>query len=232
VDVSKALVVTVKRGNEDVRAWSTIWYSVASDGTEWHNGLTQVHLTGRIAERVAALSLHHYDMSFCERILKEHHPKFVQDYNDVSLALWIAVLTKFMSCFQSSKARARLDPRNVYGSNPTALQHFELLLALRNKHIVHDENSHYEAAAFAWLEPSGDVRQVGPMLSVARIDPELVAAMRLLVAHAQDYIHVAMEDAGQALLEEVQAMTSEERTSLPKGVWFDLPTEDDIKKTR
>jgi hypothetical protein len=70
------------------------------------------------------------------------------------------------------------------------------------------------------------------MLSVARIDPELVAVMRLLVAHAQDYIHVAMEDAGQALLEEVQAMTSEERTSLPKGVWFDLPTEDDIKTTR
>jgi hypothetical protein len=66
----------------------------------------------------------------------------------------LETLTKFMSCFQSSKARPRLDPRNVYGSNPTALQHFELLMALRNKHIVHDENSHYEAAAFAWLEPS------------------------------------------------------------------------------
>jgi hypothetical protein len=232
-DVSNAGPVgTVKRGDKDVRSWSTIWYSLASDGTGWHNGLHTGYLTGPIAARVAALSLHHFDISFCQRILKEHQLKFVNEYSDVSLALWIAVLTKFMSCFQHSKARPRLDPQKVYGTNPTAMQDFELLMALRNKHVVHDENSHYNAAAFAWLETNGDVREVGPMLIVARIDPTLVTTMCNLVAHAQDYINIAMADAGRELLAQVQAMTPEERMALPTGVYFALPTEDDIKQTR
>jgi hypothetical protein len=231
-DISKAVVLTVKQGDKDVRAWSTFWYSIASDGTDWHDALKQAQLTGHKARRVAALSLDHFDISFCDRLLEEHHHKFVQDYSDLSLALWIAVVTKFMSCFKTSKARPPLDPQKVFGSNSTALQNFNLLMALRDKHVVHDENSHYEAKAFVWLEPNGDVRQVGPMIAVARIDPALVVAMRKLVNAAQDHIHVAMEDAGKALLAEVQAMSPEERATLPKGIWFAIPTADDIKKTR
>jgi hypothetical protein len=120
----------------------------------------------------------------------------------------------------------------VYGANSAALQDFALLTSLRNKHVVHDENSHYNAAAFAWLKSTGDVQGVGPMICVARIDPTLVAKMCNLVALAQNYIHIAMEDAGKALLAQVQAMTPDERATLPKEVYFVLPTEDDIHKTR
>jgi hypothetical protein len=231
-DISEAVTVTVKQGDKDVRAWSTTWYSLSSDGADLHDALKPVQLTGHIGQRVAALSLHHFDFNFCDRLLEEHHNEFVQDYSDLSLALWIAVVTKFISCFQIAKARPPLDPRKVYGSNSTAFQNYELLMALRNKHVVHDENSHYQAIAFAWLEPNGDVREVGPMIAVARIDPELVIAMRSLVKAAQDYIHVAMEDAGKAPLAAVQAMSPEERAALPKGISFALPTADDIKKTR
>jgi hypothetical protein len=230
-DLSNALTTTVKRGDKEVRAWSVIWYSLVSDGVAADDGRA-AHLWGPIAARVASLSLHHFDISFCERVLKEHHPKFVKKYSDLSLALWIAVLTKFMSCFRDSKARPRLDPKKVFGANSVSLQQFELLMALRNKHVVHDENSHYEAAAFAWLEPNGDVRSVGPMLSVARIDPELVTAMRSLVEQAQGYINNALADAGKELFAQVQAMTPEERMALPTGVYFPLPSDGDIKQTR
>jgi hypothetical protein len=200
---------------------------VASDGTDLHNALRAGSLTGPIAADVARLSLHHFDISFCQRILKE-----VNEYNDVSLALWIAVLTKFMSCFQNSKARPQLCPQEVYRANPTALEDFKLLMKLRNKHVAHDVNSHYNAAAFAWLEPNGDVRAVEPFLTVARIDPTLVTTMRNLVGHALDFINTAMADAGKELLAQVQAMTPEERMALPTGVYFPLPTEDDIEQTR
>ena len=66
-----------------------------------------------------------------------------------------------------------------------ALQDFDWILALRNKHIVHDENSYY---AFAWLEQDGDVRQVASMTYVTQIDPTLAAMMSNLVGLAQDYI--------------------------------------------
>jgi hypothetical protein len=233
-DVSSAGVVgTLKRGDIDVRVWTTIWYSLAPDGTDWwHNALRTGYLTGPIAAHVGELNLHHFDISFSERILKEYQIKFVNEYSDVSLALWIAVVTKFMSCFQGSEARPPLHPKKVYRTHPQALQDFESLMALRNKHVVHDENSHYNAAAFAWLEPNGDVRGVGPMLTVARIDPTHVTMMCNLVVHALNFLNTAMAKAGKALLTRVQEMTPEERMALPPGVYFPLPTEEDIKQTR
>jgi hypothetical protein len=120
----------------------------------------------------------------------------------------------------------------VYRTHPKASQDLELLMALRNKHVVHDENSHYNVAAFAWLEPNEDVRGVSPMLTVARIDPTHVTMMCNLVAHALDFLYTAMAKAGKALLTRVQEMTSEERMALPPGVYFPSSTEEDIKQTR
>ena len=167
------------------REWSVGWYSVATDGTDWHDALQQVQLAGHIAKRLADLSLHQYDMDFCERLLKEYGPRFVGEYDDLSRALWIAVLTKFVSCFRSSDARGLLNEGKVYGSNPKASQAFDWILNLRNKHVVHDVNSYYGATAFAWLEQDGNVRQVGAMTYVTRLDPALVDALRYLVERAQ-----------------------------------------------
>ena len=95
---------------------------------------------------------------------------------------------------------------------------------LRNKHVVHDVNSYYGAAAFAWLEQDGNVRQVGVMTYVTRLDPALVDALRYLVDRAQEHIRIAIADAGKALLAEVQAMSPEARAALEK-IRFALPTD-------
>jgi hypothetical protein len=218
------------------RVWSVSWDSVASDGTDWHNALEAVQLAGPKAKRIADLSLHQYDMGFCERLLTEHASKFGGDNDDLSRALWIAVLTKFVSCFrEAGSARWPLHEKKVYASNSTALRDFEWILDLRNKHIAHDENSYYGAAAFAWLEQNGDARQVASMTYVTQIDPTVAAMMQNLVGLAQDYIRIAIADAGKALLAEVQAMTPEERTALPKSIYVPLPTgglHSDIGKKR
>jgi hypothetical protein len=208
------------------RSWSLNWASVASDGTEWHKGLRQAQLAGHKAKRVADLSLHQYDMGFCERLLQEHGPKLVGDYDDLSRALWLAVLTKFVSCFRNSGqgARSLLKEKHVYASDPKALQNFAWILALRNKHIVHDENSYYGASAFAWLEQNGGVRAVGAMTYVTRIEPGVVEVMRNLVNLAREHIRIAIADAGNALFAEMQAMSPQERMALPNGIYIPLPT--------
>ena len=67
----------MKRGDQDVRVWSVTWYPVASDVTDWHNALQSAQLAGDLVKAVAALGLHQYDISFCERILKEYGSQFV-----------------------------------------------------------------------------------------------------------------------------------------------------------
>jgi len=206
------------------RQWSIGWYSVATDGTDWHGALQGVQLAGHIAKRVADLSLHQYDMDFCARLLKENGARLVGEYDDLSQSLWIAVLTKFISCFGNSKARALLNKDKVYGSDLKALQAFGWISNLRDKHVVHDENSYYGATAFAWLEKDGNVRQVGAMTYVTRLDPGLVDALRYLVERAQEHIRIAITDAGEALLAEVQAMSPEARAALEK-IRIALPTD-------
>jgi hypothetical protein len=183
------------------REWSVGWCSVASDGTDRNDALQQAQVVGRTAKRIADLSLHQFDMGFCERLLKEHGPKFVGDYDDLSRALWIAVLTKFVSCFRSS--------------------------------LAHDVNSYYGAAAFVWLDQDRNVRQVGAMTYVTRLDSALVDVMRYLVEQAQEHIRNAIADAGRALLAEVQAMSPEARAGLEQ-IRIALPTDQylDLTNTR
>ena len=217
------------------RVWSVSWDSAASDGTDWHDGLQSGQLAGHKAKKLADLSLHQYDMSFCARLLGEHTSRLGGEYDDLSWALWIAVLTKFVCCFRDSGkgARSLLKEKKVYASNPKALQDFEWILALRNKHIVHDENTYYGAVAFAWLEQNGDVHEVAAMNYVTQIDPTLAATMSNLVDLARDYIRIAIVEAGRALLAEVQAMIPEARRALPKSIYVPIPTDpDDIRKKR
>jgi hypothetical protein len=66
------------------------------------------------AKRVADLGLHQYDMDLCESLLKDYGSRFVGEYDDLSRALWTAVLIKFISCFRSSEARGLLNEGKVY----------------------------------------------------------------------------------------------------------------------
>ena len=98
------------------RTWSVSWDSAASDGTQWHAGLRSGQLEGHKARSLADLSLHRHDISFCDRLLKEYAPSFRGDYDDLSRALWVAVLTKFVGCFRDSAARSLLREKKVYAS--------------------------------------------------------------------------------------------------------------------
>ena len=70
----------------------------------------------------------------------------------VVLALWRTAVVNFAKCFGESKARFSLDARQVYkGEHPEALAAFQFFMDLRNKHIVHDENSYAQAIPVAVL---------------------------------------------------------------------------------
>jgi hypothetical protein len=65
-------------------------------------------------------------MSFCERLLKEHGSRFLGEYDDLSRALWIAVLTKY----QAGARTHTVEPtqwgqhrRNDAGDGLAAAQH-------------------------------------------------------------------------------------------------------------
>jgi hypothetical protein len=90
--------------------------------------------------------LHRKDLEFAEKCLLElasTHDK--ADYSDfVKEALWRASIVHLFKCYGSS-ARFQLSPNAVFrGEPPEAMVVFEHFKSLRNKHLIHDENSYLQ----------------------------------------------------------------------------------------
>ncbi len=110
------------------------------DGYPYATSLKKIPPTP-FGSHLADLRLHQLDMIFCKNAFQKFGT--LLSSTDYSLELdiyWIAILTKFYSCFKKSKARTALKKQDVFKNDMNALQAFNSLEAMRDKHIVHDEN--------------------------------------------------------------------------------------------
>lgn len=77
----------------------------------------------------------------------------------VCQALWHSALASTMKCFQHSESRTeKLDPDRIFGTDITQLVRaaFDLLKALRNKHVLHDENDWMQTVTYAIIGDAGN----------------------------------------------------------------------------
>ena len=88
-------------------------------------------------------------------------PRLIQHGGAMSVvfqALWLSALASTMKCFQHSESRAeKLDPDKIFGTDAThpVRAAFDLLKALRNKHVVHDENDWMQTVPYAIVGDTG-----------------------------------------------------------------------------
>jgi hypothetical protein len=73
----------------------------------------------------------------------------------VCQALWLSALGATMKCFQWSGRRTELDPATVFGTDPTVRATFDLLMKLRNKYVLHDENDWMQTVPYAIVADAG-----------------------------------------------------------------------------
>jgi len=99
-------------------------------------------------QKIGDLRLHQSDLIFCEQAMQLfglHLQTSVENQSNENNLMnrtifWIAILTKFLGCFKKSKARMRLEKDDVFKDSDDARGAFDYFEALRDKHIVHDEN--------------------------------------------------------------------------------------------
>lgn len=112
-----------------------------------------VQLTGQKARRLADLRLHEADLEFAMECLLSINSQLEPEAGTIRESLWRSAITHFMKCFGKNKARSfSLQPSQIYKSDRVnALDAFKTFSALRDKHIVHDENSFSQAIPGAIL---------------------------------------------------------------------------------
>lgn len=123
-------------------------------------------------------------------------------------ALWLSALSATMKCFSDSRSREQLNPAKVFGidkSDPVRAS-FDLLKALRNKHVMHDENDWMLTVPYA-------------IVGTAEDDKPSVTEIDCIMMEGTDTAHIGqlkavVEAAGEWVEEAINSLAGEIRTDL------------------
>lgn len=102
-------------------------------------------------KRLSDMSLHKADLDFAENCLNAINTA-PEEPNVTREALWRSAIVHFIKCFGDSSSRFQLSHIKVLKSEPgEAKIAFEYFKNIRNKHIIHDENSYAQSIPGAIL---------------------------------------------------------------------------------
>lgn len=189
---------------------------------------------GHLVKQYQAIVLHELDLKFCQICL---HALKSLDFNKESMlaeAYWISCITRFFKCFGESKARSKLSASKIFKTNAESTTDFNYFRALRNKHIVHDENPFSDvlvavAINAAEQEPSF-VEVFASSFTNFTIEVDL-GRLENLVKNAIDWI-AERRNQLEEMLNVTYAQWSRERLLALPDLSVTAPNKDDVFLTR
>lgn len=112
-------------------------------------GVKVIKLDGPIAKRLSELTLHKRDLYFADECLNLIKANNTQKL--INEALWRSAIIFYIKCFGNNASRSQLSEKSIYKNDPKAIKVFNYFKNLRNKYIIHDENSYSQSIPGAIL---------------------------------------------------------------------------------
>jgi len=194
-----------------------------------------IALGGPKARRLADLALHRKDLEFAADCLVALDGP--PEGNEViALALFRAALVHLMKCFGDSGARFQLSAAKVYHDEPPeALVVFQYFSDLRNKHIVHDENSYAQGVPGAILNNGRKPHKIEKIVCVTAISdarsPESIRNLRQLIDKALAWVVAQFDGVCVELTKDLETEPYQALLAR-KSVAFTAPNVEDVGKRR
>lgn len=197
-------------------------------------GLVPLH--SREAKRLAHLALHRKDLEFALACLMGIND--VKDTNHVLReALWRSSIVHYFKCFGKSSSRFQLQSGAIYKNEPkVALDVFRYFKSLRDKHLVHDENSYAQSTPVAVLNRGNKPYKIEKivcisMLSVTLSQPNF-SNLEMLIRKATEWVVAEFDRLTDSLTKELEEMPFEELLRRLENVSHKVPTADDVHAER
>lgn len=189
-------------------------------------------INGDVAKQLHALLLHEVDLEFCRGCF--HHLESL-DHNTQSHlveAYWTSCIVRFFKCFGHSKARKMLSPSEIFRVKTTA--DFDYFRALRNKHVVHDENPYSDVLVTVAINASPTeppfVEVFGSPIHLSTVQADL-GRLRSLVSQALEFVTKKRRLLEQELTSTYEQLSRERLLALPDLV-IGPTSESDVSVTR
>lgn len=193
-----------------------------------------LRITGPKSQRLADLALHKADLDFALEFLTSINQVPEQPYV-LRQALWRSAIVHFIKCFGQSEARFSLDPKQVYKGDSEAFEPYEYFQSLRNKHLVHDENSYAQCLPGAVLNKKGMDHKIAKIVCLSMIGDTLgqenYSNLHLLVTRAREWVIAQFDELCAILTSEFESKSYDELLALD-GITYTAPGPDDVHKAR
>jgi hypothetical protein len=191
-------------------------------------------ITGPKSKRLADLALHKMDLDFALKCLETinntpSEPSLLRE------VLWQASVIRFIKCFGGSYSRFSLDPKVVYKDDIEAVEAFNFFLSLRNKNIVHDENSYTQCLPGAALNKDGMDYKIAKIICLSTVGTVLGQGnynnLHLLATNARKWVISQFDKICHILTAELEARPYNELLAM-EGIAYTAPAGDDVHKPR
>ncbi len=186
------------------------------------------------SKQLAGLALHDYDLNFALQCLDGVNMIAEQPYA-LRLGLWRSAIVHYIKCFMGNGARFSLDYRKIYAGKPLAIQNYEFFQLLRNKNIVHDENSYTQCIPGAVLNREGMESKIAKILCSSFhaevMGQESFSNLRLLITHAIEWVTWRFDQLCDNITAELEAKSYAELYAMDI-VTYSKPADGDLSKNR
>lgn len=194
-----------------------------------------IRLDDSKSRRLADLTLHKADLEFADNCLIGINgvPK---DTRVVREALWRCAITHYIKCFGDSRVRFRLSADRIYkGEPPEALEVFQYFRALRNKHVVHDENPYSQSIPCAAVNKGNKPYKIEKVLCFAAhvdvLGQDNYSNLKLLIDKALAWVVSEFDTCCSAVTKELEKQSHEELLQRDE-VTYSKPTVEDMSRNR
>lgn len=194
-----------------------------------------VRIDGPLAQRLSDLSLHKADLDFAESCLTAMND-MKEPYGVAHEALWRSAIVHFLKCFGDAGARFQLQADKILKSEPPeAMLVFTYFKGLRNKHLIHDENSYAQSVPGAVLNKGDKPYKIEKIVCfsaiAATIAPENYGNLKLLIDKARTWVVSQFDTLCEVLTKELEKKSYDTLLAM-EALSYRVPTLDDIHKSR
>lgn len=214
-------------------------FSITKTGQRFHiegfpDAIKVLRITGPKSQRLANLALHKADLHFALECLTAINHAAEEPYV-LRQALWRSAIVHFIKCFGQSKSRFSLDPKKVYKGDTEAFEPFEYFESLRNKHLVHDENSYAQCLPGAVLNKKGMDHKIAKIVCLSVIgdtlNQENYSNLHLLVTRAREWVVAQFDELCAILTSELEPKSHHDLFAMD-GITYTAPGADDVHQAR
>ncbi len=170
-----------------------------------------VCIDGPQAKRLSDLALHKADLDFADQCLDAIN-QTPRESHIIREALWRSAIVHFLKCFGDSGARFQLSAQKVLKIEPPeAMMAFNYFRDLRNRHLVHDENSYAQSLPGAILNKGNKEYKIERIVCFAAIAATLAqdnySNLKMLIQKSRAWVVDQFDKLCKLVTEELEKET-------------------------